>query len=115
MKNQEKRKHRRVSSLNLSYICLDEEGKVVKQGMCRTLNVSESGLLLETHFPITAEHTVILSLGLEDDLVELKGRPVHVNSRQQGVYEVGIEFVDPPEKALETVQKFIKSLATPRP
>jgi hypothetical protein len=113
MKNEEKRKHRRVSSLNLSYICLDEEGKVVKQGMCRTLNVSQSGLLLETHFPIAAEHTVILSLGLEDDLVELKGRPVHVNSRKQGIYEVGIEFVAPDEKALRTVKQFIRSFAAP--
>lgn len=112
MKNQEKRKHRRVSSLNLSYICLDEEGRAVKQGMCRTLNVSESGLLLETHFPIAAEHTVILSIGLEDDLVEVRGRPVHVNSKHQGVYEVGIEFVDPDKKALSTVRKFIRSLST---
>jgi len=111
MKNQEKRKHRRISSLNLSYICLDEEGTVVKQGMCRTLNVSESGLLLETHFPIAAEHTVILSLGLEDDLVELKGRPIHVHSKKKGVYEVGIEFVAPDEKALKTVKQFIRSLA----
>lgn len=110
MKNKEKRKHRRVSSLNLSYICLDEEGRAVKQGMCRTLNVSESGLLLETHFPIAAEHMVILSLGLEDDLVELKGRPVHVHLKKQGVYEVGIEFVDPDEKAVKTVKQFIRSL-----
>jgi len=111
MNNQEKRKHRRVSSLNLSYICLDEEGKAVKQGMCRTLNVSESGLLLETHFPIAPEHTVILSIGLEDDLVEVKGRPVHVHSKQQGVYEVGIEFMDPDEKALSTVKQFLRSLS----
>ena len=111
MKNQEKRKHQRVSSLNLSYICLDEEGKAVKQGMCRTLNVSESGLLLETHFPIAAEHTVVLSLGLEDDLVEVKGRPVHVHSKKQGVYEVGIEFVDLDKKTLKTVKQFIQSLS----
>ena len=111
MKDQEKRKHRRINSLNLSYICLDEEGKAVKQGMCRTLNVSESGLLLETHFPIAAEHTVVLSLGLEDDLVELRGRPIHVHSRNQGVYEVGIELVDPDEKTIKTLQQFIRSLA----
>ena len=111
MKNQEKRKHRRINSLNLSYICLDEDRKPVKQGMGRTLNVSESGLLLETHFPIAAEHSVILSIGLEDDLVELKGRPVHVRSRKQGVYEVGIEFVDPDEEALKTVKQYIRSLS----
>jgi c-di-GMP-binding flagellar brake protein YcgR len=113
MKTQEKRKHLRVNSLNLSYVCLDEDSKPVKQGMGRTLNLSESGILLETHFPIAAEHSVVLSIGLEDDLVELKGRPVHVHSKKQGVYEVGIEFVDTDENTRRTVRQFIRSLATP--
>ena len=54
MNTNEKRKHPRVNALNLSYICLDEDQQVIKQGMGRTLNVSESGILLETHFPIEA-------------------------------------------------------------
>jgi hypothetical protein len=111
MKNDENRKHRRISSLNLSYICLDEDRKTVKQGMGRTLNLSESGILLETHFPIAAEHTVILSIGLEDRVVDLKGRPVHVRSTDKGVYEIGIEFIDPDVKTLMAVKQFLGSAA----
>jgi hypothetical protein len=44
MDTQEKRKHARFNSLNLSYVCLDENNQVIKQGMGRTLNVSESGI-----------------------------------------------------------------------
>ncbi len=110
MTNEEKRKHQRFSSLNLSYVCLDEDQKTVKQGMGRTLNLSESGILLETHFPISEEHHVVLSIGLGEDLVDLRGRPVHVRATGQGTYEIGIEFVDPGQAALRAVRQFVQSL-----
>jgi len=111
METDEKRKHRRIASLNLSYICLDDAGKPVKQGMGRTLNLSESGILLETRFPIGAEYTVVLSIGLEDELVDIKGRAVHVRSTDQGVYEIGIEFIDADEPMLRTIRHFVQSLS----
>ena len=107
MTTQEKRKHARVSSLNLSYVCLDEEDKIVKQGMGRTLNVSESGILLETHFPIDKSHMVTLTLGLEEELVDIKGRPVHTRTNDEGKYEIGIQFSEPDKKARRSLKKFI--------
>jgi len=109
MKKKENRKSQRFDSLNLSYICLDEDQKSVKQGMGRTLNLSESGILLETYFPIATGHTVILSIGLKNRLVDLKGRPVHLRSIAKGVYEVGIEFIEPDQKTLKTVKQFLRS------
>jgi len=76
MTTREKRKHTRINSLNLSYVCLDENNQIFKQGMGRTLNVSESGILLETHFPIDDQYIVRLILGLEEDLVEIKCLPI---------------------------------------
>ena len=107
MTTKEKRKHTRVSSLNLSYVCLDEKDKIVKQGMGRTLNVSESGILLETHFPIDNKHIVTLTLGLEEELVDIKGRPVHTRTNDEGKYEVGIQFFEPNKKARRSLKKFI--------
>ena len=112
MANEEKRKHQRFSSLNLSYVCLDEDQNTVKQGMGRTLNLSESGILLETHFPISSEHHVILSIGLGDDLADLQGRPVHVRAMDQGIYEVGIEFVDPGDAPLGAIRRFLQSISS---
>jgi hypothetical protein len=114
MENEDKRKHQRFNSLNLSYICLDEDRQTVKQGMGRTLNLSESGILLETHFPITQEHAVVLSIGLGDDVVDVNGRPVHADVKGQGVYEIGIEFVNPDEKALSLIRQFVRSLSEDR-
>ena len=104
---QEKRKHARISSLNLSYVCLDENNQVIKQGMGRSLNVSESGILLETHFPIDDQHIVRMTLGLEEDLIDVKGRPVHTRMNDAGKYEVGLEFVKSDAKTRKALKKFI--------
>jgi hypothetical protein len=110
MKTTEKRKHPRIDALNLSYFCLDEDQKVIKQGMGRTLNVSESGILLETHFPIEAKHTVVLSISFKDRLVDVKGRPAHIRSTGPDVYEVGVEFIDLDETARLAVKDYLDSL-----
>jgi hypothetical protein len=107
--SQEKRKHARISSLNLSYVCLDENEQIVKQGMGRTLNVSESGILLETHFPVDTEHIVMLTIGLEEEIIELRGDPVHSKKNDRNRYEVGIEFQESDPAVQKTLKKFIQA------
>ena len=110
MNTNENRQHPRVKALNLSYICLDEDHQVVKQGMGRTLNVSESGILLETYFPIEAAHTVVLSIGFKDRLVDVKGRPAHIRSTGPDVYEIGVEFIDLDETARLALKDYLDAL-----
>ena len=109
MTSENKRKHERIQSLNLSYICLDENQNVVKQGMGRTLNISESGILLETHFPIEPKHVIQLTISLEENLLDLKGKPVHVRPIDKGKYEIGIQFVDLDQGACDLLKKFISA------
>lgn len=105
-----KRKHQRFESLNLSYVCLDENKEVVTQGMGRTLNISESGILLETHFPIEPKYLVVLTIGLEEDLLDINGKPIHSRSNDDGKFEVGIEFLDPDKDSILVLKDFIKRL-----
>ena len=107
MTSENKRKHERIQSLNLSYICIDEDENIVKQGMGRTLNLSETGILLETHFPIEPNHMVQLTISLEEDLLDIKGKPVHVRPRDQGKYEIGIQFVELDQSASQIIKKFV--------
>jgi PilZ domain len=102
-----KRKHQRIPSLNLTYVCLDEKDNIVKQGMGRTLNISESGILLETHFSIEPEYMVLLSIALKEDLLEIKGKPIHAKSNETGEFEVGIEFLDPDQESIRLLENFI--------
>ena len=114
MTSENKRKHERIQSLNLSYICLDEEENIIKQGMGRTLNISESGILLETHFPIESQHVVQLTISLEEDLLDLKGKPVHIHSREEGKYEIGIQFIDLDQHSAALLKKFISVGGVPK-
>ena len=114
MTSENKRKHERIQSLNLSYICLDEDQNIIKQGMGRTLNISESGILLETHFPVEPNHVVQLTISLEEDLLDLKGKPVHVRSSDEGKYEIGIHFVELDQNASDLLKKFISGGGFPK-
>ena len=114
MTSENKRKHERIQSLNLSYICLDEEENIVKQGMGRTLNISESGMLLETHFPIEPKHVVQLTISLEENLLDLKGKPVHVRPSDEGKYEIGIQFIELDQSASDLLKKFVRGGGVPK-
>ena len=107
MTSEDKRKHQRIASLNLSYLCLDENDNIVKQGMGRTLNISESGILLETNFPVKLEYLVLLTIALKEDLMEIKGKPIHVQSKDTGRFEVGIEFLEPDQEYIRLLESFI--------
>ncbi len=109
MTNEEKRKHNRIDSLHLlNYVYTDESSEGAMQGMGRTLNVSESGILLETHTPpISVGSIVSLTIGFEEDMVDIKGRVIYTNESTNDMFESGIEFFDVDENAKETLGRYI--------
>ena len=108
----ERRKHSRVDSLNLlSYVCRDDQGRVVTQGMGRTLNVNESGILLETHTRVDPECPLSLAIGLKDDLVDVEGKVIHSRERRDGKFETGIAFVDLEPDTLLVLKQFIEAFS----
>ena len=109
MTSVENRRHIRIDSLNLSHITVTAEGLIVYQGMGRTLNVSKSGILLETRFQMPTGDELIVSIGFEDDLLELKGRAVFSKATGPGMQETGIEFVDIDSATLPKLRSFIET------
>lgn len=108
MNTEEKRKHSRIDSLNLlNYIHFDESEEESTQGMGRTLNVSESGILLETHNAIDAGSVVSLTIGFEEDVVDIKGRAIYSNKNDQDMFESGIEFFDIDGDAQKVLRQYI--------
>ena len=112
MTSAEKRRHIRIESLNLSHITVSEGGVIVYQGMGRTLNVSESGILLETKYQIPAGDQMLISIGLEDDLMELMGKAVFEKETEPGLHETGIEFLELDEAVLPKLRGFIQTFQT---
>ena len=95
MQPSDKRKHARIDTTNLvSYVCQDAERLAVKAGMGRTLNVSEGGILLETHQALNAHTQVALTIAMEDDIMVIQGRVAYSKRREDGRYETGVEFTE---------------------
>ena len=105
---QDKRRAIRINSLNLSYIGINEDNEIVNQAIGRTLNVSESGILLETHFSIHSRQIVSLSLALGDDLINVMGEVVYSRPGDEEKFETGIKFLDLDDEAQQTLKVFIE-------
>ena len=111
MGDKNQRKFERKDSLNiLDYVVIGEKGDPISNGMGRTLNVSESGLLLETHNPLTKGQTLLITVGLEEDTVELKGKVNHVEPASKKKFCSGIEFVKIDKNDKRVLNKFLKAL-----
>ena len=115
MNDIEKRRHRRVDTTNLlNYVCLDDACKPFTQGMGRTLNVSESGILLETHSPIDPQTMVALTIGIGEDLVEITGKVVYLKKSGKDLFEAGINFSIYNDKELAILKRFIQAFQNGR-
>ena len=110
MTKEEKRLHPRIDALNLiAYECMDESGQVVMHGMGRTLNVSEGGILLETHVQIEQQYDALLSIGLENDLIDIKGKFISSKPGKVDMFESGIKFLEIGETELAILKLYIKA------
>lgn len=108
MNTAEKRKHPRIGSHNLvSYVRLDEENRVSGEGMGRTLNVSEGGILLETHIPINLRQAVSLTIALEDEIMDFRGTVTYSKRRADGKFENGIRFTEDDVRKVQFLKQFI--------
>ena len=107
MITKENRRHERVPSLNLLHFTGYRNDEIIKQGMGRTLDVSESGILLETHFLMELQDQLSLAIGLEDDMVEMKGRVAYCREGEGGKFKIGVEFFEIDNKALQVLKQYI--------
>ncbi len=104
----EKRRHPRVDSLNLSYVCIDENGNVTGEGMGRTLNVSESGILLETSFSMVPGQIISLTIAIGEYLLDVKGQVIRCTQSEENTFLTGIEFYSLDLEGYSILLKFIK-------
>lgn len=86
----------RIKSINLvSYARHNESLKVDEDGgVARTVNLSESGILLETYSPLPLESIIEVDISLGDRLVTVSGEVIRAESVDKGVYRLGIKFRD---------------------
>lgn len=108
MKPAEKRKFIRQDSLHLlDYLVVDEEGKPGTYSMGRTLDISLNGMLMETLYPIPEKSSLVITLGIEDNLMDISGNLTHTTSAA-GRYATGIEFIKVDKQGRKVLQHYIE-------
>jgi hypothetical protein len=106
----ENRSSARRDTLNLlDYVILDESGREIDRAMARTLNVSERGILLETHMPFAVGQQLLITIGLRNNLFEFRGRVAHCKSCTNESHCAGIEFLDVTPEGMVILRDFLKA------
>ena len=109
----EQRKYPRVETCNLvSYMLFGENGKIEDQGMGRALNISQGGILLETSRLILSEHISVMSVDLDNNLIEIKGNVVYSKDNGFGMIQNGIRFEGEHDKNVQFATKLIRAFHT---
>lgn len=85
---------RRYALKFLDYEILAPGGEVIGRGLARTLNVSESGLLLETSQFFEPGQRLRITLGLNEDLVQAIGQIMHSQPVDDDLCSAGIMFLE---------------------
>ena len=105
----DRRKDLRVNTINLiSHVTIDETGRWIFQGMSRALNISKTGILLESSRPIKSGRLSMMAVDMGNNLIEIKGELIYCFQSDTAIYHCGIKFIDTDEKASKFATQMIK-------
>ena len=104
-----KRKNPRVKTSNgVSYICIDENGNGIDQGMGKTIDISLGGILLETSVLIESKYILLATIDLKGNLIEIRGKVAYSRKIESREFLNGIQFLETPERQIKIIAEFIK-------
>ena len=98
----------RPKSVNLVYFAVyDDKNTKIQQGMGKTLNISQGGILLETRERIIDNGNLIVSLALKNEIVDLGARVAHFLSTAGGVFNTGLSFIEVDAVSEKKIEDYI--------
>ena len=93
MSSIEKRKYPRVKIRSLiSDVCLDEDGRPIKNLMGTAIDISQGGLLFETTHQIEPGAVILITTDDQDRLIEINGKAAYCREIGDGKFYVGISL-----------------------
>lgn len=107
MSAKEQRQSPRVDSLNLSFFCIDEEKNIINQGMGRTLNISDEGILLESSEQLPQGKSVDMEIAMQNEIINASGTVIHSTENTDSTFHTGIQFTTISDADKETLRVFL--------
>lgn len=103
------RKYPRVNTINLiSHVTIDETGRWIFQGMSRALDISRAGMLLETPYPIESGRLSMMTVDMNNNLIEIQSELIYCSKLDTIIYHSGIKFIGANEQITKFVTQIIK-------
>lgn len=104
----DRRKYDRLESLNfIVFTGVDSDKKEIAGEIGRTLNVSESGIKLETHVPLASQSSILLDIGLGEEIAAVKGIVVHCSESGDKLFQAGVDFIDNDQAKMDIIKKYV--------
>jgi len=88
---------------------MDDSGKLTMQGRGKSVNISQGGILIETHDPFEWQDILLLSIDIEDESVSIKGKVVYCSAANFGKFRIGIQFLETNEKIVSFVTGLLET------
>ena len=105
----DRRKFPRIKTRNLiAHLSVDDNGKMISQGLSKTLDISKGGMLLETPYPIPAARLSLMAVDKDSVLFEIKAELVYCKKSARGLYQAGIKFIGTEVQVINYVTRLIK-------
>ena len=101
----------RIESENrVGYVLYNEMRNKVDQGSGKTVNLSQTGILLQTQKPLNGAYIVLVTIDLEGNPVRVKGKVINTRYMESsGCYLTGVDFIGPKEEQLGAIVAFVKA------
>ncbi|HEX9734882.1 MAG TPA: PilZ domain-containing protein [Thermoanaerobaculia bacterium] len=108
MSEEQSRAYPRIRKLNLVQVSrFDEEGFRADLATGRTLDLSRGGMRLELHHALPLRSVVSVTLALDDDLVDVRGRVVYLEELDAERCAMGIEFTELGDQAAALLARYV--------
>ena len=100
----------RVETSNLiSFLSVDADGRVLRQGMGKALDVSQNGLMLESAIPVESEFVSLMSTDPGNNLIEITAKVAYSRRSRTGNYLTGVQFTGDGDDNVRFAANLIKT------
>jgi hypothetical protein len=89
-------------------MAIKENGEITDLGMGRALNISQNGIFLETPRLVFSEYISLMSVDLDNNLIEIKGEVIYSGINRSGMVGNGILLQGEHHENIQFATRLIK-------
>jgi hypothetical protein len=89
-------------------MAIKKNGQITDLGMGRALNISQNGIFLETSRLLFSEYISLMSVDLDNNLIEIKGKVMYSGINGSGMVGNGIRLQGEHHENIQFATRLIK-------